>query len=233
MRKTHTHIDVHAAYGRADYNVQNAFKLFGLWQPVFFHGNNLLEKTLGGWSLGGIWNVHSGFPFNPVYNTTGVYYQNSDYGQLRPAGVVGGAGSKTDNSVFMGATNPNYGGNPTKYFLPPTYVQGPAFPATAPAPAPGIHRNSLNGPRYNDLDASLSKNFGLPNNRVLGNNAVFEVRADAYNLFNKTNLNGGAMDNLVGSANPDGTISSVNTHFGIPYGALGSRTVQLQARFSF
>ena len=70
--------DVHAAYGRADYNVQDAFKLFGLWQPVFFHGNNLLNKTLGGWSLGGIWNVHTGFPFNPVYNTTGVYYQGSD-----------------------------------------------------------------------------------------------------------------------------------------------------------
>jgi len=59
------------------------------------------------------------------------------------------------------------------------------------------------------------------------------VRADAYNLFNKINLNGGAMDNLVGSADPDGTITSVNAHFGVPYSALGGRTVQLQARFSF
>ncbi|HTU49046.1 MAG TPA: carboxypeptidase regulatory-like domain-containing protein [Acidobacteriaceae bacterium] len=225
--------DPRAAYGRADYNVQNAFKLFGLWEPVFFHGNNLLEKTLGGWTLGGIWNVHTGFPFNPVYNTTGPYYQGSGYGQLRPAGVVRGYGTKTNNSVFMGASNPNYGGNPTKYFLPPTYVQGPAFPASAPPPTPGIHRNSLTGPSYNDVDASLSKSFGLPNNRVLGNNAVFEVRADAYNLFNKINLNGGAMDDLVGSAAPDGTITSVNSHFGVPYGALGGRTVQLQARFSF
>ena len=29
----------HAAYGRSDYKVGNAFKLFGLWQPVIFHGN--------------------------------------------------------------------------------------------------------------------------------------------------------------------------------------------------
>lgn len=228
--------DVHAAYGRADYNVQNAFKLFGLWQPVFFHGNNLLNKTLGGWALGGIWNVHTGFPFNPVYNTNGVYYQNSDYGQLRPARVVGGFGSSTSNSAFRGPMNPNYGGNPTKYFLPPTYVTGPTFPATAPAPAPGIHRNSLTGPSYNDVDASLSKSFGFPNNRILGNNAVLEVRADAYNLFNKTNINSAGIDNLVGSANPDGTVASVNSHFGVANagnGALGGRTVQLQARFSF
>jgi hypothetical protein len=229
--------DVHAAYGRSDYNVQNAFKLFGLWQPVFFHGNNLLEKTLGGWSLGGIWNVHSGFPFNPVYNTTGPYYQGSGYGPLRPSKYLGGAGSKTGNSIFKKLVNPNYGGDATKYFAPPVYVQGPTFPATAPAPTPGIHRNSLNGPGYNDVDASLTKAFGLPKMPVLGDAARFEVRADVYNLFNKTNINTAAMDDTIGSAAPDGTITQVNSHFGEPNSfanpGLGSRTVQLQARFSF
>jgi hypothetical protein len=33
--------------------------------------------------------------------------------------------------------------------------------------------------------------------------------------------------------NPDGSIGSVNSDFGVAGGALGSRTVQLQARFSF
>ena len=230
--------DVHAAYGRSDYNVQNAFKLFGLWQPVFFHGNNLLEKTLGGWSLGGIFNAHSGFPFNPVYNTTGPYYQGSGYGALRPSKYLGGAGSKTGNSIFKRLVNPNYGGDATKYFAPPVYVQGPTFPATAPAPTPGIHRNSLNGPGYQDLDASLTKAFGLPKMPVLGDAARFEVRADVYNLFNKTNINTASMDDAIGSAAPDGTITQVNSHFGEPGAnnipaALGSRTVQLQARFSF
>ncbi len=225
--------DPQAAYGRSDYNVANAFKLFGLWQPVFFHGNSVLEKALGGWSLGGIWNLHSGFPFNPVYNTKGVYYQGSGYGQLRPAGVFGGFGTSAKNSVFMGQTNPNYKGNATSFFKPPTYVQGPAFPATAPPPVPGIHRNSLTGPGYNDVDMSLTKAFGIPNNRILGKDAVFEVRADAYNLFNKINLNGEQIDNLLGAVAPDGTVTSVNHHFGVANSALGSRTVQLQARFSF
>ena len=227
--------DVHAAYGRSDYNVQNAFKLFGLWQPIFFHGsNNWMEKVIGGWSLGGIFNDHSGFPFNPVYNTTGPYYQGSGYGALRPSKYLGGAGSKTSNDIFKkGLVNPNYGGDATKYFAPPVYVQGPTFPATAPAPKPGIHRNSLNGPGYQDLDASLTKAFGLPKMPVLGDAARFEFRADVYNLFNKTNINTASMDDTIGSAAPDGTITQVNSHFGVPGNALGSRTVQLQARFSF
>lgn len=204
-----------------------------MWQPVFFHGNDWKEKVLGGWSLGGIFNVHSGFPFNPVYNTTGPYYQGSGYGALRPSAVLGGAGSKTGNDIFKGKVNPNYGGNATKYFAPPAYVKGPAFPAVAPAPTPGIHRNSLTGPGYQDVDASLTKAFGLPKMRVLGDAARFEFRADAYNLFNKTNINTASMDDTIGSAAPDGTITSINSHFGLPGNALGSRTVQLQARFSF
>src|SRR5438105_7427642 len=48
------------------------------------------------------------------------------------------------------------------------FRSGPAFPATAPAPAPGIHRNSLNGPGYKDVDLSLTKAFGLPKVRGLG-----------------------------------------------------------------
>ena len=81
--------DIHAAYGRAAYNVANAFKVWGLWQPVIFKGaHNWAEKIVGGWSLSGIWNLHSGFPWDPTYNTVGgVYYSGSDYGSLRPGGV--------------------------------------------------------------------------------------------------------------------------------------------------
>lgn len=228
--------DTHAAYGRSDYNVANAVKIFGLWQPVFFHGSHSwLEKVAGGWSLSGIWNWHTGFPWNPVYNATGsLYYPGSGYGQLRPAARLGGYGSSTSNKVFQQATNPNFGGDGTKYFPGPTYVAatGSSFLDTVPAPLPGIQRNSLNGPNYNDVDASLSKAFGLPNMPILGENARFEVRADAYNLFNKTNINPSSIDTNLGSVNPDGSVSP-NADFGVAGSALGSRTVQIQARFSF
>jgi len=65
-------------------------------------------------------------------------------------------------------------------------------------PGTGDRRNSLSGPGYEDVDASLSKGFGLPKIRGLGENARFELRADVYNVFNKTNLNVSSIDaNLV------------------------------------
>ncbi|MGB6191608.1 MAG: TonB-dependent receptor, partial [Terracidiphilus sp.] len=229
--------NTHAAYGRSDYNVQNAFKVFGLWQPVFFRGeHSWAEKVAGGWSLSGIFNDHSGFPFNPVYNAVtsgGLYYNGSGYSQLRPAQYLGGAGRKTNNGSFMQATNPNFGGNGTQFFAPPLFENGPAFPATAAPPTPGIGRNSLNGPGYLGLDASLAKAFGLPSMRVLGEHSRIEVRVDTFNLLNKNNLDTARIDNVLGSVNPDGSINSVNSDFGVAGGSLGSRTVQLQARFSF
>ena len=29
--------DLNLSYGRSDYNIDKSFKLYGLWQPVFFH----------------------------------------------------------------------------------------------------------------------------------------------------------------------------------------------------
>jgi hypothetical protein len=223
----------HAAYGPSDYNVKNAFKLFGLWQPVLFRGSHSwIEKIAGGWSFSGIWNLHSGFPWNPFYATNDLYYQGSGYNQLRPVAVMAGAGTSTSNKTFQQNTNPNYGGNGTQFFAAPSYAVGTAFPSAAPAPAPGIHRNSLLGPRYNALDFSAAKAFGLPKIPGLGEGAKFEFRADMYNVFNTLNLNTQTIDASLGSVAPDGTVSP-NGHFGVAGEALGSRTIQLQARFSF
>ena len=66
------------------------------------------------------------------------------------------------------------------------------------------------------------KTFGFPKMRVLGDGAQMEIRADAFNLFNITNLN------------PGGISSSINnTNFGRDVAILGARTVSFQARFSF
>jgi hypothetical protein len=216
-------------YGRCDYNVGKAFKVFGVWQPVFFHGSNSwMEKIAGGWSLSGIFNLHSGFPWTPMVSVNGgnTYCPPCGYGSLFPAAYLGGAGSSTSNDAFKTEANSNFpkgtssttpGG--TAYFSPTTYA---AFMGTALPPAPAVHRNSWNLPGYKDLDLTVTKAFGLPKAPVLGENARLELRVDAYNLFNNLNLNPNQVSNNVGSSN-----------FGTITGGLAGRVVTLGARFSF
>ncbi|HKV24536.1 MAG TPA: TonB-dependent receptor [Candidatus Acidoferrum sp.] len=209
-------------YGRCDYNVQNAFKVFAVWQPVFFHGSNAwLERIAGGWSLSGIFNLHSGFPWTPMVNVNGgnTYCANCGYGSLFPAAYLGGAGHSTSTSAFKTVGNSNFPNGGSTYFSPSTYAP---FMGTTLPPPPGVHRNSLNLPGYRDVDLSLSKAFGLPQMPVLGENAKIELRIDAYNLFNNLNLNPNQISNNIGSSN-----------FGTITGALAARVLTLGARFSF
>jgi hypothetical protein len=210
-------------YGRCDYNVGKAFKVFGVWQPVFFHGsNNWMEKIAGGWSLSGIFNIHSGFPWSPMVNVTNgnTYCANCGYGSLFPSAYLGGAGSSTSNSAFETVANSNFPNGGTAYFSPSSYPTG-LFGANLP-PAPGVARNSLNLPGYKAVDATLSKAFGLPRIPVLGENARIELRVDAYNLFNNLNLNPNSISNNIANGN-----------FGTITNALAARVITLGARFSF
>ena len=90
------------------------------------------------------------------------------------------------------------------------------------SPASGVYRNSLTLPGYKDVDLTISKGFGLPKMRVLGENARFELRMDAFNVFNNLNLNPGSISNNIANSN-FGTLSS----------ALAARVLSLGARFSF
>lgn len=229
--------DQRLSWGRSDFNVQDAFKLYGLWQPVFFRGGyGWMEKILGGWSVSGILNLHTGFPWTPVYNNIpgDLYYTGagSDYKQLRPAAYLGGAGRDTSNSSLeAGNPNTNYPGGALNFFTIPSFT-----PATTPFPdvyptlpeRPGVARNFMNGPNYRSVDATLTKAFGLPNMPVLGENARIEFRVDAFNLFNTVNLDVKTMQKTISNNGIDS-----NPQFGQATGALSARILDLQARFSF
>jgi hypothetical protein len=215
--------DLDLDYGHCDYNVGKAFKLFGVWQPVFFHGSRgWMEKIAGGWSLSGILNAHSGFPWTPMVSVNGgnTYCGACGYGSLFPAAYLGGAGSSTSSDAFKTPANSNFPKGGTAYFSPtPPY---PAFFGTTLPPSPGVHRNSFNLPGYRAVDMTLAKAFGLPKAPVLGESARVELRIDAYNLFNNMNLDPTRISTDV-QASDFGTISA----------ALASRVVTLGVRFSF
>jgi Carboxypeptidase regulatory-like domain len=216
-------------YGPSDYNVTKAFKLYGMWQPVFFRGSRgWLEKVAGGWSLSGIFNWHSGFPWGPYVNVVNgnLYCDTCGYGAL-PAIYLGGAGNSTSNDQFK--TGSNYPlaatqGNALAYFAAPAYTayNGTTTPAYGNANPQVAHRNIFVGPGYRDVDMTLAKSFGLPKAPVLGEGAKLELRVDAYNLFNILNLNPTSIANNVGTSN-----------FGQAQSALAARVLALTARFSF
>jgi hypothetical protein len=233
-------ISIHDAYGRSDYNFGNNFRVFALYQPNFFH-NSLLHTFADGWALGGTYEYHSGFPWTPTYPVTStglvggpsghLYYENSPYTSIRPATYTGG---KINTSTAAFESGPEAGASPhnvnfpagtggENYFTPAVYTSAPnsaAFTTEYPAPPAIMERNSFTGPMYQSVNASLAKNFHLPEARVIGENAGLEFRVDGYNLFNLTNLTGP-------------TTSIVSANFGQSGGGLAGRIVEMQARFSF
>ena len=154
-----------------------------------------------------------------------MYYDQSQYGStLRPASYNGRAGRGTTNDTFkpgIDGNNSNFLGGGLQYFGIPTYTTA-TFPNVGSFPVPGIARNSFTGPRYMNLDATATKSFGLPSSRAFGERPILEIRADAFNLFNLTNLNIAQIQNQITANN-----------FGVINGALGSRTVNVPARLSF
>jgi hypothetical protein len=214
-------------YGRSDYNVGKAFKVFGMWQPVFFHGSRAwIEKLAGDWSLSGVFNLHTGFPWTPYVNVASgsLYCGQCGYGAL-PAIYLGGAGTSTSNDAFKSGSN--FANGAQSYFAFPSYTALTGATSGGPLPQVGLQRNSFNGPGYKDLDLTLAKGFGLPNNKILGEGASLEFRMDAYNVFNNLNFNPTSISNNIGSP------GSNNAQFGLMTAALGARVVTLGARFSF
>lgn len=226
------------AYGRSDFNIGKALKLNALWQPHLWHGNRLIGQALNGWSVSGIYNLHTGFPFSSVYNVSGgnLFYAASGYSSLRPTSYNGQGGTNRSNEAFeAGRPNRNFAsaGNNQPYFGLPSSGIGSVVtgvnagglvttPVYTLPQLPGVSRNAFTGPGYQDLDATVTKAFGLHPGRIVGEHASIEVRADAFNLFNNTNLDNGSIDTNIQSP----TFSQASR-------GLAGRTVNLQARFSF
>jgi hypothetical protein len=233
------------SYGNSAFDVRRTFKVFGVWQPVLFHGSSAwAEKLAGGWSLAGIATFHTGFGWTPQYTAPHQFYcLDCNYGfpQLRPH-YLGGGGNNTSKAAFKTGSNfnnpgaINTGANDNmfsdNYFSIPDFSaaitdgssQFPATSSTTFMPAPGIDRNIFPGPSYRDVDVTFGKAFGLPSMRGLGEDAKLEIKASLLNVFNLLNINPSTINT---------NIDTSGVGLGQATGALGARDVDFQARFSF
>ncbi|HXG66170.1 MAG TPA: TonB-dependent receptor [Blastocatellia bacterium] len=213
--------DQSTEYGPSDFDVRHSFRAFGNWAlPIFRDRRDVLGTVAGGWELSGILTASTGFPWTPVVGGAACNAVVAGGGvcPLRPiAQIRGPATDSTSNDTFLGAGQ--FPGGGLLYFVPP-----PTGSFTVP-PRPGVGRNSLRGPGYFSVDMTAVKRFGFPTMPVLGENAGIEIKVNAYNLFNRLNLE-------PFQANADNT-QIQHVDFGRAIRALSGRVVEFQARFSF
>ncbi|MGI8672792.1 MAG: carboxypeptidase regulatory-like domain-containing protein [Luteitalea sp.] len=161
-----------------------------------------VDVLLGGWQVAGISTVAAGEAVTFTYIPTA---------QVQVSGI---------QQDFRGANNyrPNVVGDPygdrnsiTNYFNRDT-VQVP----TGSNPFGNAERNSVRGPDFWQIDLALSKNVRLP----VGSNTSLQLRAEAFNLLNRTNLRAPVGNR---SANSFGSITST----------FDPRQLQLGVKLSF
>ena len=195
-----------------DYNFPNVLKVTWIYALPFGKGkllnmNGVADKIMGGWTLTGVHQYRSGDPISVGISG----YNNAIFsGNIRPDWLAG-----ANTVIDTGAAVQTNGGTP--YLNPAAFGRVPATSnaiftrlGTAPRVLPNVR-----GPRVSSEDIGMMKSFHFTED------AKFEIRMDAFNIFNRAGRGGLVTD----VASP---------LFGRLTGQqYGPRSVQLAARFEF
>jgi hypothetical protein len=169
-------------YGNSSFDIRQRFTVSWMYDLPFGRGraygsgwNGIEDAALGGWALGGIEQIQSGFHFVP-------------FSSIDPA----------DSPTYQGVARPDLVGDPTNF----SYGQSAQAalgcptghksvlcsfnPAAFAVPAPGdfgnADRNTVEGPGLVSFDLALHKLFRLSERGQL------EFRAEAFNFINTPNF---------------------------------------------
>jgi outer membrane receptor protein involved in Fe transport len=192
----------------------------GLWQiPTPGVRSARWKNVVGGWQISALGTLMSGFPAT-VYTTKPQNDFNLD-----------GQDYDLPNVPAFGAT---LKGLHRSNYLKGTFVFTD-FPL--PVDANGVPlghegnlgRNTFRGPGFAQTDAALAKDTHLP--WLFQESANLQFRLDAYNVFNRVNLQGWDTNLADGFTQPDGSPTGGN--FGKATGAAQARTLQLSAKIVF
>jgi len=193
--------DLESNWGPSDYNrafiSTNSFLWelpFGPGKPFGGSAQGVMRHVIGGWTLNGIVTLQSGRPYTPTFSDTSSF--NSDCCTLRPDRVGSGEVSNPTRDGWF---------DPTAFTRPPAFTYG------------NTGRNILEGPGFASADLSLFKRFRFTES------TNFELRWEAYNAFNRTNL-----------GNPTATVNSSSAVAGHIFSILyPMRRMQIGARLSW
>ena len=183
------------------FDVPQQLSILGVWQlPLFRSGKNWAARALGGWQISGTSIFQKGMPINI---TNGAAWPRGDY--------------NGDNNTLDRPNAPAPSIARSGYSRS-NFLTG-LFPASAfPVPTLGTNgnlgRNVFRGPGFAQTDLSLAKTFKLTEKLAA------QFRFDAFNAFNRVNLN-----------NP--VVDLNNTNFGRSTSADTPRVFQAKVRVEF
>jgi len=179
-------------WARSATDVPDHFVLTAMYEVPAF-GRGALRAILGGWRFSALETLQSGPPFTVITaaNTTNAFPS----GALRP-NLVGSPELPSSERTLSHWFNTAAFVNPANF----TFGNSP--------------RSVLRGLGLATLDATVEKTIAL------GGGMKFDVRAEAYNVLNRANVN-----------IPGFTLGAAD--FGVISSARPARTIQLGARLSF
>lgn len=218
-------INPRVGYGPSYYNRPQAFVLSGNWDLPFGKGKLVggsvpgwVNQAIGGFALNGSLTWQQGLPFSPSYASCNA---DNDLGIcfLNKTGVT--------PELSRGSLDPI--AHKVKFFTPSPYLLGGGNPSSFGAfarPAAGTFgnagRDSLSGPGLFNTDLSVAKSFNFTER------LIFQLRAEAFNVFNHVNLN-----------QPDSCVDCQDGNAGYISSTIGSqdgtslRRLQFAARLQF
>ncbi len=206
-------------YAVASYDVPQLWSGSAVYELPLGKGKQLLNRggtlnsLVGGWTLSGVFQVHSGLPFTPLMNSNASGAING--GAQWPNRVCNGtlshphaiSSAPTDSS---GNPIPDMGWFEDSCFVQPTAVIGGVTTDYAYGDS---RRDILRGPKWRTVNMSLAKHFAL---KKLGEGGRLEMRVDVYDIANHPNF--GQPNAHIGSGS-EGTITSANTNRNLQVGA--------------
>jgi hypothetical protein len=173
--------DLRAERGRSNFDVEHRLSVSYVYDLPFGKGrayladNGAWSKILSGWQTSGIVTLQSGRPFTVALlrelDNSGTGISALGFGANDRPNVIG--------DPNLGEQSPERWFNTSAFTLPPPGTFGNAG------------RNILDGPGYQNVNASLIKNTALSETLNL------QFRAEFFNLFNHPNFN--LPDNFLGS----------------------------------
>jgi hypothetical protein len=198
------YVDQRRGYARNDFDRTHTFVQSCVYELPIGPGKKWFRSGpfanfLGGWRVTGITTLMSGLPFNitggSALNTPGST-QTAD--QIAPYQILHG--------INVGSP----------WFTPTAFTT-----ETRPGVFGNVGRNSITGPGFFNLDASLAKLIRIHERYEL------ELRGEAFSATNTPQFSN--PNSNASNYNPNPTLNT----FGVVTGAGGGRSLQLGAKFNF